>query len=166
LTIRDRIHGRLVSLAPLTIQSAPLWARWMSDPDTTRYLFTTGQPPTRPFTVDDEREWGRRALADPRRVLFAIEDRDTGQTIGHARLTPLRGRRASFGIVIGEREHRGRGRGREATELVCRYGFDRMHLREIRLDVDPRNERAIRAYLAVGFQHARRGTMRRLADAR
>ena len=44
------------------------------------------------------------------------------------------------------------GLGTEATRLVSQLGFERMDLREIVLDVDPRNEPARRAYARVGFE--------------
>jgi RimJ/RimL family protein N-acetyltransferase len=159
VTIRDRIEGGLVALIPLHASSAPDWARWMNDPDTTRYLFSAGRRPATPFTVEVELDWGRRALVDSRRVMFGIEERATGRVVGNARLTPD-GARGTFGIVIGEADARGRGLGREATALVCRYGFDAMGLREIRLEVDARNEPAVRAYRAVGFVDAGRNWMR------
>ena len=160
MTIRERIHGRRVSLAPLRVDHAETWAAWMNDPDTVRYLFPPGGEPRSGFTAAEELGWGRRALADPRRVMVAIEERESGRLIGHARLTPLGGQRASFGIVIGERDQRGRGRGREATALICRYAFEELGVREVVLDVDPRNEAAIRAYVAVGFEQTRPDRMR------
>ncbi len=159
VTIRERIHGRTVSLAPLDVEHAETWARWMNDADTVRYLFPPHERPRARFSAAQELQWGRRGLADPRRVVVAIEERASGRLIGHARLTVLRGRRVSFGIVIGEPDQRGHGRGREATALACRYAFEELGAGEVVLEVDPRNAPAIRAYEAVGFEHARRGRM-------
>jgi RimJ/RimL family protein N-acetyltransferase len=98
-------------------------------------------------------------------VVFALEDRESGRLIGDARLTPVGRGRAKFSIMIGLGEFRGRGIGTEATALVCRYGFDRLALREIVLDVDPRNQPAVRAYRTVGFEHDGATTMRLRSDA-
>ena len=80
--------------------------------------------------------------------------------IGNARLQLWAWSRARFSILIGEAAHRGSGQGTEATALVCRYAFERLDLREIVLDVDPRNAAAVRAYLTVGFVPGRGDSMR------
>ena len=160
MTIREPICGRLVCLAPLSTESVGDWVRWMEDPDTTRYLYAPGERPSQPPTPSGLLDWGRRILSDPQRVVFALRDSASQQLIGDARLTPTGRRRAKFSIMIGVGEFRGRGLGTEATALVCRYGFDQMGLSEIVLDVDPRNEPAVRAYRTVGFEHDGAITMR------
>jgi RimJ/RimL family protein N-acetyltransferase len=165
VTIREPICGRLVCLAPLSTDDVGEWVRWMDDPGTTRYLYAPGDEPKQPHTPSSLLDWGRRILSDPVRVVFALEDRDSGRLIGDARLTPVGRGRAKFSIMIGLGEFRGRGIGTEATALVCRYGFDRLALREIVLDVDPRNQPAVRAYRTVGFEHDGATTMRLRSDA-
>jgi RimJ/RimL family protein N-acetyltransferase len=160
VTVGERIEGALVALAPLDVSDAPAWARWLRDPDTTRYLYGRRGPPPAPSTERELRTWGRRALADPRTLVVGIEERAGRSVIGNARLQLLSRRRARFSILIGEADHRGSGQGREATALLCRYAFERLAVDEIMLEVDPRNVPAVRAYEAVGFQHARGQTMR------
>jgi RimJ/RimL family protein N-acetyltransferase len=165
VTIREPVCGALVCLAPLTVEDAPAWERWMADPDTTRYLYAPGDRPRQPQTEDALREWGRTMLADPHRIVFGLREREGGASIGDSRLAPGPGRgTARFSIMIGDRRYRGRGMGTEATALVCRYGFDAMGLDEIQLEVDPQNEAAVRAYETVGFVHVRRRMMRLRRD--
>jgi RimJ/RimL family protein N-acetyltransferase len=160
MTIREPICGRLVCLAPLSTDSVGDWVRWMEDPDTTRYLYAPGDRPAHAPTPSGLLDWGRRILSDPERIVFALTDTASNRLIGDARLTPLGRGRAKFSIMIGVGDFRGRGLGTEATALVCRYGFEQLGLREIVLDVDPRNERAVRAYRTVGFEHDGAITMR------
>ena len=160
MTIAERIVGALVALAPLEPADSPAWARWLSDPVTTRYLYGRRGPPDGPATLPELRSWGRQALADPNLVAFGIEEVGEGAVIGNARLQLWAFSRARFSILIGEAAHRGSGQGTEATALVCRYGFERLGLREIVLDVDPRNLAAVGAYRRVGFQHGRGDSMR------
>lgn len=159
MTVGERIEGTLVALAPLDVSDAAAWARWLRDPDTTRYLYGRRGPPPAPSTEAEVRTWGRRASADPRMLVVGIEERAGGTVIGNARLQLLARRRARFSILIGEAEHRGSGQGREATALLCRYAFEQLGIDRITLEVDPRNVPAIRAYLAVGFTHSRGQTM-------
>ncbi|MEZ4519986.1 MAG: GNAT family protein, partial [Chloroflexota bacterium] len=58
---------------------------------------------------------------------------------------------AELGIVIGDKAYWSRGYGRESLALLVNYGFIMLNLRRIYLNVHARNERAIRAYRAVGF---------------
>jgi RimJ/RimL family protein N-acetyltransferase len=159
MTIRDRIEGKLVSLTPLDVSDAPAWARWLSDPDTIRYLYGRRGTPEYEPTLDNMIDWGRRMLADPWRMAVGLESRDTRTIVGNARLTPNGPRRARFSIVIGEAGYRGRGLGTEATRMVSDLGFDRLDLREIILDVDPRNVPARRAYLSAGYVPGRGDSM-------
>jgi RimJ/RimL family protein N-acetyltransferase len=160
MTIGERIVGELVALAPLRPADASAWARWLSDPETTRYLYGRRGPPDTVATVPELRSWGRQALADPQLVAFGLEAAGDGTVIGNARLQLWAWGRARFSILIGEAAHRGSGQGTEATALVCRYAFERLGLREIVLDVDARNVAAVRAYLRVGFQPGRGDSMR------
>lgn len=59
---------------------------------------------------------------------------------------------AELGITIGDKEYWGKGYGREAVGLLVEYGFRMLNLRRIWLQVHARNERAIRAYRAAGFE--------------
>ena len=65
---------------------------------------------------------------------------------------------ATFGILIGEADCRGRGLGEEATRTLCRFAFDEMGLHKIRLDVYASNASAVRTYERVGFR--REGVLR------
>jgi RimJ/RimL family protein N-acetyltransferase len=160
MTIGERIVGALVALAPLQPADSPAWARWLGDPLTTRYLYGRRGPPEVAATLPDLRSWGRQALADPNLIAFGIEEVGAGTVIGNARLQLWAFGRARFSILIGEAAHRGSGQGTEATALVCRYAFERLGLREIVLDVDPRNLPAVGAYLRVGFRPGRGDSMR------
>ncbi|MGN6378618.1 MAG: GNAT family N-acetyltransferase [Gaiellales bacterium] len=159
MTIRDRIVGELAALAPLRVEQAPDWARWLNDPDTTRYLYGRRERPPGHVSLEEMVDWGRRMLADPWRMAVAIESAADGTVVGNARLVPMLRGRARYSIVIGEADHRGRGLGTEATRLMCRLGFSHMGVREIVLDVDPRNLPAVAAYRRAGFVHGRGDSM-------
>ena len=165
MTIREPICGSGICLTPLTTASVDEWLRWMQDPETTRYLYAPGEQPREPHTAASLLDWGRHILADPERIVFGLEERDGGRLIGDARLTPRRAKRAKFSIMIGVTEYRGRGLGREATDLACAFGFEQLGLREIVLEVDPRNLAAVRTYLGVGFERGV-GAGMRLGHAR
>jgi RimJ/RimL family protein N-acetyltransferase len=60
-------------------------------------------------------------------------------------------RTAELGIGIGDRAYWSKGYGREALRLLLDYAFRLHNFRRIWLTVNGNNERAIRAYRAVGF---------------
>jgi RimJ/RimL family protein N-acetyltransferase len=82
---------------------------------------------------------------------FAIEA--DGKVIGSIglhdqnRLTGV----TSFGIGINDPDYIGRGYGREAIALALDWAFRIQNWRRVWLDVAANNERAIRAYQALGF---------------
>ena len=63
-----------------------------------------------------------------------------------------RNRSATLGILLAREKSRGRGLGREAIGLICRYGFRTLGLNRIELTVMADNSRAERCYLACGFR--------------
>lgn len=88
-------------------------------------------------------------------ALWAIAARDDDRCLGHVGLYQIdhRVRRASFGILIGERAARGHGLGTAVTRAVVDYGFAELNLHRIELDVLATNARAIHIYEKLGFQH-------------
>jgi RimJ/RimL family protein N-acetyltransferase len=87
-------------------------------------------------------------------MCFAIHEIDSDEVIGMSALTDVDAGAGSalFRIVIGEKDRWGRGYGTEATRLVAREAFERLGLREVRLEVFRHNPRARSAYARVGFE--------------
>jgi RimJ/RimL family protein N-acetyltransferase len=56
-----------------------------------------------------------------------------------------------LGITIGDPDYWGKGYGREALRLLLEHGFRYRNLYRVWLRVNGRNQRAQRAYAAVGF---------------
>ncbi len=59
---------------------------------------------------------------------------------------------ASFGITVATQE-RGKGHGRDAIEILLRFGFEELRLERIWLDTDSENTVAQGLYASVGFVH-------------
>lgn len=57
----------------------------------------------------------------------------------------------SFGINIGDPDYLGKGYGRDAVKVLLEYAFKHRNFRKVWLTVFADNERAIRAYKALGF---------------
>src|SRR5688500_13404703 len=76
---------------------------------------------------------------------FGVAEREHDRIIGHATLFNWDGpqRRAEIGYSI-RRDLWGRGFGHEAVTTLIAFGFERLDLRRIEADADPRNAASIR----------------------
>jgi RimJ/RimL family protein N-acetyltransferase len=94
---------------------------------------------------------GRGDQAD--RLDLAVIDRAAGRCVGEAVLNEWDpgNESCNFRILLGP-AGRDRGLGTEATRLIVGYGFERLGLHRISLEVYAFNPRARRAYEKVGFR--------------
>ena len=127
------IVGERVALGPLRKELLPLYGRWINDFRTIRML---GLPPA-PVTAEKEREWYEGRSRGENDLMFTIYEREILRPIGNTGLHGLdhRNRSASFGIIIGEPDCRGKGYGTETTRLMLDYAFTALGLHNIMLTV-------------------------------
>lgn len=135
------------------LQRADLTERylgWLNDPEVTRYLETG----TFPTTMHDLEKFYEEVAASRNQVIFAIVERSGNQHIGNVKLGPINWvhRRATFGMLIGDKEFWGAGIGQEATRMAVEYGFNRLNLHRIDLGVFADHVAAVRCYEKVGFR--------------
>lgn len=121
--------------------------KWFSDPGVLRFLGRNS-----PVTYVEEERWFRDYQRRSDEQIFAIEV--GGRHIGNLGLHKVDRihRKADLGVVIGEPAYWSQGFGTDAIRLALRYGFDRLALNKISLDVLEYNVRAIRSYEKCGFQ--------------
>jgi RimJ/RimL family protein N-acetyltransferase len=148
------IVGERVALGPLLADLLPLYGRWINDFSTIRML---GLPPI-PVTTEKERDWYEGRARAENDLMFTIYERETLRPIGNTGLHGLdhRNRSASFGIIIGEPECRGKGYGTETTSLMLDYAFTALGLHNVMLTVFPFNPAGLRAYEKAGFRQVGR----------
>ena len=127
------VVGELVALGPLRADLLPAYGRWINDFATIRML---GLPPV-PVTAEKERDWYEDRSKAENDLMFTIYERATLRPIGNTALHGLdhRNRSASFGIIIGEPDCRGRGYGTETTSLMLDYAFTALGLHNVMLTV-------------------------------
>jgi diamine N-acetyltransferase len=145
------IVGKAVALGPFVRDDLALYHRWINDFEVTHYYLDT----PRPQTLEERAAWYERASAgDPNNIDFLIYELATMRPIGRVGLEDIQyqHRRATFGILIGEKDCWGKGYGTEATRLALDYGFHLLSLHNIMLSVVSANVAAIRAYTRAGFR--------------
>jgi UDP-4-amino-4,6-dideoxy-N-acetyl-beta-L-altrosamine N-acetyltransferase len=141
--------GDKVYLRPLERADAPLFVRWMNDPEIQRTTLRA-----RPLNLQDEEEFIDRARANPNDVCFLIAARDDDHPVGGTALHNIdwRNRHACFGITIGNPADWNKGYGTEATRLIVDHAFATLNLNRVWLYVLEYNERGIHVYEKLGFK--------------
>jgi RimJ/RimL family protein N-acetyltransferase len=136
---------------------------WTNDPELMRLL---GRKAT--VTREEHERWFADLSSARDRHYLAIEYISDGAHIGNVWLWAIDAgdRKAELRIVIGARDHVGRGEGTEAIELACRHAFADLGLRRVYAYVLDFNERARRAFEKAGFSVEGRLRADRLLDGR
>ena len=142
------LAGQLVGLGPLDRAWLPDYHRWANDCETSRTLGLSW-----PVTTDQVTETFEVRSAATDAAWFTIHEVVTLRPVGLVYLFQIepRHRRASFGILIGEADARGRGYGTEATRLLLRYAFEIHGLSNVMLTVYADNLAGQGAYRKAGF---------------
>lgn len=78
---------------------------------------------------------------------------EKGEWLGTVELYELTRNEATLGILIGAKDHWGKGYGTEAVKAVLEYAFTRMEIRKVKLRTYKHNLRAQRAFEKSGFRH-------------
>lgn len=145
-----RLEGERIYLRPVVRSDAtPEYARWLNDPETTRFL-ESGQIVE---TVDSIAAYIARYQARHDALFLAIVLKDGDRHVGNLKLEPIDWRhgKATLGIMIGDGSARGRGIGTEAILLVLRFAFEKLGLHRVALGVTADNLPGIKCYRKIGF---------------
>jgi RimJ/RimL family protein N-acetyltransferase len=141
----------ILRLRPLAPGDEAATRRWRSDPGV--WARTMGF--RLPITEAMEHQWYDALAADNglTRVVFGVELVAAGELIGFVQLNEIDwiSRTASFGIVIGDPDQRGRGHGRRTLELATAYATAQLGLRKLTLRVVADNDDAMALYRAHGW---------------
>lgn len=106
------------------------------------------------ISAERQKKWFERYQKKEDDLMFIIEKQDGGP-IGMISLYRIDrpSRRAEFGrIIIGDVKSRKKGFAREASEILIRFAFSTLNLRQLKLEVLKNNDRAIRLYEKLGFR--------------
>lgn len=152
------MEGTKVLLRPIAHSDTDNIIRWRNSPWVQRYFIDRT-----PLTRQIHENWLKTRVETGRVAQFIIVDKASGADVGTVYLRDIdpANSHAEFGIYIGEVSARRQGLGSEAAALICRYGFDTLHLHRIYLRVLADNPIAAQCYEKIGFQ--REGLLRQHA---
>lgn len=146
------LSGRLVHLRALEMGDLERCLGWINDPEVTRYL---GSAARYPISRADEEAWLSQAVhkTRPPEIVLAIDTLDEERHIGTIALSAIDGadRKASLGIMIGEKDCWSRGFGTDAILTLLRFAFGELNLNRVWLEVHEDNQRGIACYRKCGF---------------
>jgi RimJ/RimL family protein N-acetyltransferase len=155
---KPTLAGERVILRPYTDADLPGLAAAMADLDVLKltgsiHSAAEGLTPVTPEEEAARLAWFRSRNETDDRLDLAVVDRATGACVGEAVLNQWDpgNESANFRILIGP-AGQDRGLGTEATRLIVGYGFERLGLHRITLEVYAFNPRAQRVYEKVGFK--------------
>ncbi|WP_040861841.1 GNAT family N-acetyltransferase [Nocardia niigatensis] len=157
-SIKPTLTGSKVILRPFFSDDLDAIVAALRDPDVRRLTGsvhdeTTDTAPEDPAERQRLSDWYATRAAQTDRLDLAIVDIATGHCVGEAVLNQWDPGNAgcNFRILIGP-AGQGRGLGTEATRLIVGYGFEKLALHRISLEVYAFNPRARRAYEKAGFR--------------
>ena len=150
---KPTLTGRLVVLRPFASEDLAAMREVLLDPEVLRLTGSVHDKDAVPQTPEEMEKWYATRNDQQDRLDLAIVDRASGRCVGEAVLNEWdqENRSCNFRILLG-RAGRGRGLGTEATRLIVGYGFERLGLHRISLEVYSFNPRARRAYEKAGFR--------------
>lgn len=147
----ERFAGKLVRLATLDLEKdSELWSRWNRDSE---YQQLLDWGPSKLYTQAQTKEWIEKGNAGS--FTFSIHSLEDDRIIGFLDLDGINWTAGDcwIGVGIGERDYWGKGYGTDAINVLLRFAFEELNLNRVTLNVFEYNERAIKAYEKLGFQH-------------
>lgn len=143
------LKGEKVILRPIRLSDAERFVKWFNDSEVNKFMNYRG------LTLAFEKRWIKNRLKTKlKEVLHFAIDTKEGIHIGACSLESISKvhKRAGFGIIIGNKKYWNQGLGSEAARLIIDYGFKKLKLHRIDLDVYAYNPRAIKVYKRLGFK--------------
>jgi RimJ/RimL family protein N-acetyltransferase len=156
--VKPTLAGRLVVLRPFRAGDLPAMQEVMLDPEA-RILTGSVHDAAQawaPLPLEEAalaRDWLLSRNGQPDRLDLAVTGQADGGCVGEAVLNDWDpgNESCNFRIFLGPLG-RNRGFGTEATRLIVGYGFERLGLHRISLEVYAFNPRARRVYEKIGFR--------------
>lgn len=151
--MKDIYRGTLVRLAAESPETlAKTFVRWDKDSE---FLRLADSDPAQLWSEKKRKEFIEKNMEKNSQAFrFSVRTLDEDKLIGSVSLwvNSWTHSEAWVGIVIGERDHWGKGYGTDAMRLIVQYGFVEANLRRISLALHSYNPRALKSYEKVGFK--------------
>lgn len=145
------LHSKRLHLRELRIEDASSYFNLMSNHSAVKYY---GREPMQDIsTIESEFIDIREKIRSNKLIRWAVIETDTNSYIGHVGIKDFNNnhKRGTLSCIISPNQW-GKGYGRESLTLVIKYCWDSLRLNRLQVFVDPRNTRAVRMFLHLGFK--------------
>jgi len=145
----ESLIGERIFLRPFSKKDLPHIQRWSTDAELRRL---TGE--IAPISQAEAEKFYRELRADENRAWFAIVLKKGNRVIGEAGLLRMfrPWRNTDMTIIIGEKDARGKGYGKEAGHLLLSHAFEHLGFHRVSVGVVGFNKNAIRFWKSLGFK--------------
>lgn len=138
-----------IKLRAIEEKDLPLISAWRSDPEVYEYFYEY-----LPISVAQQILWHQQQLKKADEINFVVSLHD-GTAIGTVSILHLdtRNRKAEWGrLIIGPKEYRAGGYGREVEKLILEYTFNHLNLNKLYCEVLEKNTKVINLHKKNGFK--------------
>jgi len=147
------ISGNQVVLRGLEREDLKLMHKWLNDEEVMGWA--RSQPDNIAPMESIEKDFEQDLKGEnPQRRTFIVVEKKTGKAIGWAsiRWWRLYSTTGDIGLVIADKEFRGKGLGTEATRLLVNLAFNQMNMHKVELFTRTDNKAALKAVKNCGFK--------------
>jgi RimJ/RimL family protein N-acetyltransferase len=122
------IEGKKVRLRAIEVEDLEKLHGWANDPEIWHMVVGWHFP----YSMESQRKWFSSLDTDSNNKRFAIETLDR-RLIGTAHLTDIdwKNNHASHGMVLGQKQDRGKGYGVDTIMTIMRYVFEELHFERL-----------------------------------
>jgi len=146
---RKPLIGERVFLRPFCKSDLQHILRWSNDVELRKLIGEVA-----PMSRAEAEKWYKELRADKDRVWFVIVLKKGNRVIGEAGLLRMfrPWRNTDMTIIIGEKDARGKGYGKEVGRLLLTYAFEELGFHRISVGVVGFNKNALRFWKSLGFK--------------
>ena len=138
------ILGKKVLIRAIEEEDLPTLHRWANDPEIWDLLGGWHFP----TSMRDQRRWLENQTVNSLNQRFAVDAPDLG-LIGTANLVDIdwKNKNAFHGMMLGDKDIRGKGYGRDTIMAIMRYAFEELGLNRLDGNMIEYNESSIVVYV-------------------
>ncbi|KKN42515.1 hypothetical protein LCGC14_0712380 [marine sediment metagenome] len=143
------LEGQRIYLRILTVNDASeKYCSWINDSDVNKFL------ESKKITIEELQEYIENKYNNLNCIFLGIFLKNNNVHIGNVKLEPIdfKEKKATLGILIGEKNCWGKGYATEALKMLISYSFNKINLKEIDLGVKKKNVGALKSYNKAGFE--------------
>ena len=137
-----------IYIRPLEIEDAKVSYHWRNNPKIWRF---TGFKAKHPITLEIETAWLTDVLKRDDEKRFAICTKEEDRYIGNVHFANIKGTTAEAHVFIGDMKYWGNDRAYDAICLLLEYGFEKMGLDTVLIDINAKNNASLSLGKKLGF---------------